>query len=101
MSTTMLHVRMDEETKDHAHAALKSMGLTVSEAVRLFLHKVAAEQALPFEIRAPNAATRAAMEEARVIAANRRARYASAKDLIDGLETQGAKPKARRSTPLV
>ena len=87
MSTTMLHVRMDEDTKDQAHAALKAMGLTVSEAVRVFLHKVAAEQALPFEIRAPNAAT------------DRRARHASATALTAGRATKTAKPKAPKPAP--
>ena len=57
-STTMLHVRLDERTKNDAAVALSAMGLSVSEAVRVFLHRIAAEQALPFPIKVPNAVTR-------------------------------------------
>jgi DNA-damage-inducible protein J len=39
------------------------MGLSVSDAIRLLLVRVAAEKALPFELKVPNADTRAAMEE--------------------------------------
>jgi len=39
------------------------MGLSVSDAIRLLLVRVAAERAMPFEIEAPNAETRAAIAE--------------------------------------
>lgn len=45
--TSMLHVRVDNETKAQATATLKAMGLSVSEAVRLLLHRVVNDQALP------------------------------------------------------
>ncbi len=64
-TTTMVHVRLDERIKARAEKALQSMGLSVSDAVRVLLTRVAAEKALPFEIRVPNAKTAAAMEEAR------------------------------------
>lgn len=63
MSTTMVHVRVDEETKEKAAEALAAMGLSVSDAVRVLLTRIAAEQALPFELKVPNATTRAAMRE--------------------------------------
>ncbi|PPQ25798.1 damage-inducible protein [Rhodopila globiformis] len=78
----MLHVRVDEEIKARASAALELMGLSVSEAVRLFLHRVAIEQAIPFAIKVPNAATRAAMEEARTLG---QARYETPEALFDAL----------------
>ena len=59
--TSMLHVRIDEDTKAEATEALNAMGLSVSDAVRLFLKRVVAEQAFPLELKVPNAATRAAM----------------------------------------
>ncbi len=62
---TMVHVRLDDALKDQATHALERMGLTLSEAVRMFLTRVAADQAIPFDIKVPNATTRAAMEEAR------------------------------------
>jgi DNA-damage-inducible protein J len=85
MSTAMLHVRLDEETKTRAAEALEAMGLTVSEAVRVFLHRVAAEQAIPFAIKVPNAATRMAMEEARALG---RARFTTSDALIDALSAE-------------
>jgi DNA-damage-inducible protein J len=57
----MVHIRVDGEVKDQAAEALASMGLTVSDAVRLLLTRIAAEKAMPFEVRVPNRATRAAM----------------------------------------
>jgi DNA-damage-inducible protein J len=64
-TTTMVHVRVSERTKARATKALAAMGLSVSDAVRVPLTRVAADKALPFNIQVPNAATAAAMEEAR------------------------------------
>lgn len=61
--STMVHVRVDDEVKAKAAEALEAMGLTVSDAVRVFLKRVAAEQAIPFEIRVPNAESKAAIQE--------------------------------------
>jgi len=63
MATTMVHIRVDEQVKAQAAEALASMGLSVSDAVRMMLVRVAVEKALPFEIRVPNAETVAAMRE--------------------------------------
>ncbi|MFA9210036.1 MAG: type II toxin-antitoxin system RelB/DinJ family antitoxin, partial [Yersinia sp. (in: enterobacteria)] len=52
--TTMLHVRIDDDVKKQATAALNAMGLSVSDAVRLFLNRVVADQAFPFELKVPN-----------------------------------------------
>jgi DNA-damage-inducible protein J len=62
-TTTMVHVRIDRRVKAKAEKALRTMGLSVSDAVRLLLTRVAAEKALPFALKVPNAETRAAMEE--------------------------------------
>jgi DNA-damage-inducible protein J len=64
-TTTMVHVRMEKKLKERATKALAAMGLSVSDLVRVTLTRVAAEQALPFEVRVPNAKTVAAMKEAR------------------------------------
>ena len=84
--STMLHVRVDEETKLQASEALAAMGLTVSDAVRILLKRVVNDQAFPLELKVPNATTRAAMEEARAMAQARAARFDSADALIDDLE---------------
>src|ERR1017187_8296129 len=57
MATTMVHVRVDEKTKQRAAKTLAGMGISVSDAVRMLLVRVAAEKALPFEVRVPNATT--------------------------------------------
>jgi DNA-damage-inducible protein J len=63
-ATTMVHVRIDTDVKEQATATLASMGISVSDAVRMLLVRVAAEQALPFEVRVPNAMTVKAMQSA-------------------------------------
>jgi len=63
MATTMVHIRVDEQVKAQATETLASMGLSVSDAVRMLLVRVAAEKALPFDVRVPNAETVAAMKE--------------------------------------
>ena len=64
-TTEMVHIRIDKRVKARATKVLASMGLSVSDAVRVLLTRVAAEKALPFEVKVPNAATAAAMREAR------------------------------------
>ena len=64
MATTMVHVRVDEKVKQDATETLASMGMSVSDAVRMLLIRVAAEKALPFEVRVPNAETVKAMQAA-------------------------------------
>lgn len=62
-TTTMVHVRMEAGIKKKATKALAAMGLSVSDLVRMTLTRVAQEQAVPFEVRVPNAKTVAAMRE--------------------------------------
>jgi DNA-damage-inducible protein J len=83
----MIHVRVDEKTKAQATKALTAMGLSISDAVRVLLMRVAAEKRLPFDIKVPNAQTRAAMAEADELL--RRARFATADELFDDLAKDG------------
>ena len=62
-TTTMVHVRVDQAVKTQAAATLAAMGLSVSDVVRMLLVRVAAEQALPFDVRVPNNETIAAIQE--------------------------------------
>jgi DNA-damage-inducible protein J len=64
MANTMVHIRIDEKTRQQATKTLSAMGLSVSDAVRMLLVRVAAEKALPFEVRVPNAVTVKAMRAA-------------------------------------
>ena len=62
-ANSVVRARIDEKTKAEASAVLASIGLTVSEAVRLMLMRVVAEKALPFEPLIPNAETIEAIME--------------------------------------
>ena len=64
MASTMVHVRVDERTKQRAAKTLAGMGISVSDAVRMLLIRVAAEKALPFEVKVPNTTTVKAMRAA-------------------------------------
>ncbi|MSP43759.1 MAG: type II toxin-antitoxin system RelB/DinJ family antitoxin [Alphaproteobacteria bacterium] len=60
---TYVRARIDTATKERAAEALEAMGLSVSDAIRLLMMRVADERRLPFEVKAPNAATRKAISE--------------------------------------
>ena len=53
----VVRARIDEHTKEEATAVLAAMGLTVSDAFRIMLTRIARERALPFEPLVPNATT--------------------------------------------
>ncbi len=61
----VVRARIDAHIKEEATAALAAMGLTVSDAFRIMLTRVAREKALPFEPLVPNDVTIEAMKEAR------------------------------------
>jgi len=62
---TVVRARIDEQVKDEAAAVLASIGLTVSDAFRLMMVRIATEKRLPFDPLVPNAETIAAMEAGR------------------------------------
>ena len=62
---TVVRARIDATTKAEAAAVLAAMGLTLSDAFRLLVKRIAAEKALPFEPLVPNAKTMAALKAAR------------------------------------
>src|SRR5438552_4945710 len=64
-ANSVVRARIDEATKTEAAAVLKAMGLTVSDAFRLLLVKIAKEKALPFAPLVPNEKTIEAMKAAR------------------------------------
>ena len=93
MLTTEIRSRIEPDLKDEAQAVLSRVGLNISDAIRLFLRQVVAARGLPFEVKEiPNAATQAAMLEAR----QTRARYDTAKKRVDGLEARRPKKKRTR-----
>jgi DNA-damage-inducible protein J len=90
MLTSEIRSRIEPELKEEAQDVLNRVGLNISDAIRLFLRQVVVAKGLPFEVReTPNVETRAAMLEARQI----RARYATTKDLMHGIQGKGTKKK--------
>lgn len=79
---TFVRARIDTATKQRAADALQAMGLSISDAIRLLMLRVADERRLPFEVKAPNATTRRAMAE---LEAGKGKRFASVDALIADL----------------
>ena len=83
MSTdTVVRARIDSDTKVRAAEALQAMGLSVSDAIRLLLLRVAEEKRLPFAVQAPNATTVKAMQE---FDEGKGTRFGSAEELFQDL----------------
>jgi DNA-damage-inducible protein J len=79
---SVVRSRIDTATKQRAAAALEAMGLTISDAIRLLLLRVADEKRLPFDVKVPNAKSRQAMQE---LAEGKGKRSASAEALFKDL----------------
>ncbi len=79
---TVVRARIDSDTKARAAEALHDMGLTVSDAIRLLLLRVADEKRLPFAVQVPNAVTLKAMKE---LDEGRGKRFASAEELFEDI----------------
>lgn len=66
MSTTAdtyVRARIDTNTKERAASVLDAMGLSISDAIRMLMLRIADEHRLPFELKLPNVATREAIAE--------------------------------------
>ena len=64
-ASSVVRARIDDSIKQEASIVLASMGLTVSDAMRMMLTRVAREQSLPFDPMVPNATTIKAVRDAR------------------------------------
>lgn len=94
--TANINIRIDPEIKSSAEKLFASFGITITDAVNIFLRKSIMEGGLPFEMKQPryNAETEAAMAEARAILSGQiqAKSYSSARKLFEELdkETDGA-----------
>jgi DNA-damage-inducible protein J len=84
-TSNYVRARIDEKTKIRATAALEAMGLSVSDAIRMLMLRVADEQRLPFEVKVPNAETLEAMAE---LKAGKGKRHSSIKALFADLNEE-------------
>jgi DNA-damage-inducible protein J len=84
MSTadTYVRARIDTATKERAAEALEAMGLSISDAIRLLMLRIADEQRLPFEVKVPSKSSRKALAE---IAAGKVKTFATVDDLMADL----------------
>ncbi len=80
--TGKIQVRVNQKVKEDTEAIFEKMGISASDAIRLFYHNVLLNQGLPFEVRIPNAETIAAMEDTEVAE-----RFTSEDEFKDFLET--------------
>jgi DNA-damage-inducible protein J len=64
-ANSVVRARVDERDKAEASAVLGAMGLTLSDAFRMLVKRIARDKALPFEPLVPNAETIEAMKAAR------------------------------------
>ena len=79
---TYVRARIDTATKERASDALEAMGLSISDAIRLLMMRIADEHRLPFEVKAPNSRTRKAITE---LEAGKGRRARSVDDLVKNL----------------
>jgi DNA-damage-inducible protein J len=79
---TVVRARIDAEVKAQASEALEGMGLSLSDAIRMLLTRVAAEKQLPFAVKLPNATTREAMRE---LEEGKGQRFGSVEELFEDL----------------
>ena len=86
---SMLSVEVDAGIMRKATETLAAVGLTASEAVRLFFHRIAVDKTLPFEVEMPNAETRKAMAESEEMIGRGTSRFASADEMFAELEEVG------------
>lgn len=88
--TAAINMRIDPKVKSESESIFSSLGMTLTEAINVFLHKSIMEGGLPFDVRQPkyNGTTEAAMREARdIISGKRQAKvYDSVDALFDDLD---------------
>ncbi len=87
--TATINIRIEPKIKSDAEKLFSSFGITVSDAVNIFIHKALMDGGLPFEVKQPrfNAETEATMQEARDIAAGKikTKQYANADEFFEDL----------------
>lgn len=89
--TAKISVNIDAETKREAEQLFSQLGINMTTAINMFLHRAILERGMPFDvsINVPNAETRAAIEEARKVARDPNAKsYKSIEELKAALETE-------------
>ena len=79
MKSSVINMRVEPKLKKQAEKVLHPLGLTTTDAITIFLHKLVLEEGLPFEVRIPNKATQKAMKN--VMARKNLKHYKSVEEL--------------------
>lgn len=82
IADTYVRARIDLATKNRASDALEAMGLSISDAIRMLMLRIADEKQLPFLVKVPNAKTKKAIAE---LEAGKGKRFKNSKDLMADL----------------
>ncbi|MBU3619858.1 type II toxin-antitoxin system RelB/DinJ family antitoxin [Polynucleobacter sp. JS-JIR-II-c23] len=82
IADTYVRARIDMATKNRASDALEAMGLSISDAIRMLMLRIADEKQLPFSVKVPNAKTKKAIAE---LEAGKGKRFKNSKDLMADL----------------
>jgi DNA-damage-inducible protein J len=82
-SDSVVRARIDSDTKERAATALAAMGLSISDAIRLLMLRIADEKQLPFQVKIPNPTTKGAMAE---LAKGRGKRFKTSGALLKDLD---------------
>lgn len=90
VKSATINIRVDPAVKSDAEGVFSSLGMTLSEAINVFLHKSVIERGLPFDVKQPryNAATETAMQEAHDIMSGKVKTdiYATVDDMLASLD---------------
>jgi len=102
LKTANLNIRIDPQTKRGAEQLFSTFGITISDAVNIFLRQSLLEGGLPFEVKQPryNIETEAAMQEARDIVSGKKKakKYSSAAALFTELDAEYKAELRRKKT---
>lgn len=82
IADTYVRARIDMATKNRASDALEAMGLSISDAIRMLMLRIADEKQLPFTVKVPNATTKKAVAE---LEAGKGKRFKNSKELMKDL----------------
>jgi DNA-damage-inducible protein J len=88
-----VRARIDDDIRIEASAVLENIGLSLSDVIRVVVTRIAKDKAIPIGLFIPNAATIAAMTEAREIMAKNLARFQSSEEMFSALEDSSGQTK--------
>lgn len=84
---TCVRANINKEIKTKAEKTLKTMGLNISDFIRLSFIRLVNDQEFSFHVKIPNETTKKAIQEAKEMVKQKRYRHISKQTLLDELDT--------------